>query len=1090
MLMDRCPLASGQEVVTRHLHLPVLIAFWVMYPLPLYSMYIHRQEYATNQDDTESTTASDMQATLSWAVKFRTAPHRKTAHRTDYDENAHRIAKEVDLLNDGQVGELLNHYLFVHTSYNASLNGTDDQELRRIQEATENKLRRHPDVEWFHQQQIRRRTKRSLHFTDPSYPMQWHLHNHKTPGMDINVTEVWNHNITGTGVVVAVIDDGLEWRNEDILANYNAKGSWDLNNNDPDPMPEVHKDDGKSLNRHGTRCAGEIAAVANDKCAVGVAFNAQISGIRLLDGPMTDSLEATAFNKNMHINDIYSCSWGPDDDGKTVDGPHPLAQAALKHGVTAGRRGLGSIFVVASGNGGRNEDNCNYDGYANSMYTVTIGAVDESGQMPYYAEQCASMLAVTFSSGATNRRNIVTTDWTLAKGTGCTTSHTGTSAAAPLAAGMIGLMLQAKPCLTWRDIQHIIIYTAVKIDEKNAVWITNAGGFHHSHKHGFGLMSAWRLVNAAKAWHTVPWLTSIEGITMTENEPILAGKTLTVAQTVSNASAERNELRSLEHVLVTVSLTHSKRGMLEVHLLCPSGTESVIGARRKKDESPEGLKSWTFSTVRCWGENPVGEWKLVISDNHPGKFSNKDVQKGKLQSWKLTLYGSNMNRQEIEKRKVLVSEAMSGIFLDANLSEPCSYYWNVSYGEESLLSSRVMEVLLYLSGIFTLMAIYYTLEQAFCNYEDKAKDKQEGSDSEDLESGHDRRHPGGDGEERTHLLEEFQLETLGGDQVSKNSGRHTGHSRHLTEAQAAGGSEIPKGRANTESKLEGQAHLVGNVLITDQRHTGTVRHEQKLQGDKDARRGSDTTRLNHREESVGSDHGTPRACQKEQTGGLPNVTCSCEISSEVHRRLSLSGNPAVTWNPGKEFESVHTHCPQCQKSQVQYSDVPSQDHQSSSRDLSAKTNVPVVEEVPSQHAFSFTKHRDAQSQPLQSPPVGFDCERLSSMTSTAGQFAERGRLNSATGHLLGRVDRVDSVCASPETLIPPPGGVPLSAMTGLNQSGSKRHWSDLSVCSISADHSYHSGKHEPTQKSPTGGERHLTRAQDQRPFLQPPFFQD
>ena len=62
-----------------------------------------------------------------------------------------------------------------------------------------------------------------------------------------------------------------------ILAQ-NAKGSWDLNNNDPDPMPEVHKDDGKSLNRHGTRCAGEIAAVANDKCAVGVAFNAQISG--------------------------------------------------------------------------------------------------------------------------------------------------------------------------------------------------------------------------------------------------------------------------------------------------------------------------------------------------------------------------------------------------------------------------------------------------------------------------------------------------------------------------------------------------------------------------------------------------------------------------------------------------------------------------------------------------------------------------------------------------------------------------------------------------------------------------------------------
>lgn len=53
--------------------------------------------------------------------------------------------------------------------------------------------------------------------------------------------------------------------------------------------------------------------------------------------------------------------------------PCPCPQAALQHGVIAGRRGFGSIFVVASGNGGQHSDNCNYDGYANSIYTVTIG---------------------------------------------------------------------------------------------------------------------------------------------------------------------------------------------------------------------------------------------------------------------------------------------------------------------------------------------------------------------------------------------------------------------------------------------------------------------------------------------------------------------------------------------------------------------------------------------------------------------------------------------------------------------------------------------------------------------------------------------
>ena len=49
------------------------------------------------------------------------------------------------------------------------------------------------------------------------------------------------------------------------------------------------------------------------------------------------------------------------------------SQAALAHGVLAGRQGFGSLFVVASGNGGHFKDNCNFDGYANSIYTVTIG---------------------------------------------------------------------------------------------------------------------------------------------------------------------------------------------------------------------------------------------------------------------------------------------------------------------------------------------------------------------------------------------------------------------------------------------------------------------------------------------------------------------------------------------------------------------------------------------------------------------------------------------------------------------------------------------------------------------------------------------
>ena len=97
--------------------------------------------------------------------------------------------------------------------------------------------------------------------------------------------------------------------------------------------------------------------------------------------------------------DIYSQSWGPSDDGVTLEGPGVLASAALQAGVAKGREGRGSIYVFASGNGGY-KDNCNFDGYANSIYTIAIGAITHQGSSPPYTEICAAALAVTYSGGS------------------------------------------------------------------------------------------------------------------------------------------------------------------------------------------------------------------------------------------------------------------------------------------------------------------------------------------------------------------------------------------------------------------------------------------------------------------------------------------------------------------------------------------------------------------------------------------------------------------------------------------------------------------------------------------------------------------
>lgn len=54
----------------------------------------------------------------------------------------------------------------------------------------------------------------------------------------------------------------------------------------------------------------------------------------MLDGDVTDAVEARSLSLNPQHIDIYSASWGPDDDGKTVDGPGELATRAFIEGIT------------------------------------------------------------------------------------------------------------------------------------------------------------------------------------------------------------------------------------------------------------------------------------------------------------------------------------------------------------------------------------------------------------------------------------------------------------------------------------------------------------------------------------------------------------------------------------------------------------------------------------------------------------------------------------------------------------------------------------------------------------------------------------
>lgn len=165
------------------------------------------------------------------------------------------------------------------------------------------------------------------------------------------------------------------------------------------PYPTLSDD------HHGTRCAGQIAAQKNDVCGVGIAYKSKVAGLRILSGEISDVDESAALNYAYQSTSIYSCSWGPTDDGKTMEAPDYLIKKAVVNGIQNGRGGKGSIFVFASGNGAMSGDQCNFDGYTNSIYSVTVSAVDYKGLHPYYAESCAANMIVAYSSGSGN--NIV-----------------------------------------------------------------------------------------------------------------------------------------------------------------------------------------------------------------------------------------------------------------------------------------------------------------------------------------------------------------------------------------------------------------------------------------------------------------------------------------------------------------------------------------------------------------------------------------------------------------------------------------------------------------------------------------------------------
>ncbi|WP_199248852.1 S8 family serine peptidase [[Phormidium] sp. ETS-05] len=572
---------------------------------------------------------------------------------------------------------------------------------------------------------------------DPLVGDQWHLDNTGqtggTPGVDANIFDALNL-ATGNGIVIGIVDDGVESGHIDLQDNFREDLSIDFNGTPRDEYPldatpdvdlesnwwwwfwrfyrNIRSGWSRSVDpdqveetldpfQHGTAVAGIAAADNNGEGVSGVAPDAEVASVRLTADLVTEKQIADALAHEPQAIAIYNNSWKPDAPLLAA----PLTLAALENGVKAGRDRKGNIYVFAGGNDGWLGENVNSNPFANSRYTIAVGAIDHNGEQAWYSEPGASLLVSAPSSSSvtdplTGEKvsvGITTTDLQGEKGYNSGTEKTdsntdkqytatdlpqktdsptnqtditntnytnrfgGTSAAAPIVSGVVALMLEANPDLTWRDVQHILVETATKNNPTDTDWVTNSGGYQVNQKYGFGTVNGAQAVQAAQTWTNVAPEIAVKSSWQQVNQTIPDYDTVgllgqQVADILSKNPADLTEAEkamlpalpptnpqsvsakmdiaediNIEWVEVVFEAQHTARGDLKVTLVAPDGTESLLTDRHADPNS--NYDKWTFTSNRHWGESSQGNGPLKVADEWGNEV-------GTWNGWKLNFYGT------------------------------------------------------------------------------------------------------------------------------------------------------------------------------------------------------------------------------------------------------------------------------------------------------------------------------------------------------------------------------------------------------------------------------------------------------------------
>ena len=465
---------------------------------------------------------------------------------------------------------------------------------------------------------------------DSLYGCQWHLNNRR--GEDINVEAVWEDGITGKGVNVVVVDDGMDHRHEDLRENVDESRNHDYSGAGDLHHPYTH---------HGTNVAGIIAAGQNGVGVTGVAPRATVYGYNFLHPAAgSDQEMADSMARNRDVTAVSNNSWGP-GDGPYLGFAPEIWKLAVDEGIRRGYDGRGVFYAFAGGNGHFRADNANLDENSNYYAVTAVCAVGDDDVRSPYSETGANLWVCAPSNGA--ERGIVTTE----NSDRYSRQFGGTSAATPIVSGVAALMREANPDLTWRDLKLALAASARHNDASNLGWEdgahkygaeSDADRYQFNHEYGFGVVDAEAAVELARGWKTLPPFQSSTVESGELNLPVPDAPATGDPTAVESTLMMTSNIGFVEFVEINVSFQHDSFRDLDIELVSPSGAVSRLvghfdtyGDERFMEHVPlHG--TFRFGSARHLGGDPSGEWKLRIADRVPNLA-------GSLPSWKLTVYG-------------------------------------------------------------------------------------------------------------------------------------------------------------------------------------------------------------------------------------------------------------------------------------------------------------------------------------------------------------------------------------------------------------------------------------------------------------------